>query len=95
MRHLYRNRGFSIIESVIIIVVVGIVGVLGVTFYNLATKKTASSNTTSATAESIKATPIPEVNATSDLDTVTSDLDKLDLTDTEDANLLNEQNAAF
>lgn len=90
-----RTNGFSIIEGVIIVVFVGIIAALGLTFYNVATKQDDSSEVTSSTAESITATPVPEVNSASDLDEVTTDLDALDFTDSEDATLLEQQNAAF
>lgn len=94
MHSSHRTSGFSIIEGVIIVVFVGIIAALGLTFYNVATNKSAS-DTTASSAESIKATPVPDINSTDDLDTVTSDLDTLDTADSEDATLLEEQDAAF
>lgn len=90
-----RTNGFSIIEGVIVVVFVGIVVVLGLTFYNMSIKQDTASDSTSSTAESITATPIPEINTANDLDKVTSDLDALDFTDNEDATLLEQQDTAF
>lgn len=98
MKTTYTSPGFTIVEGIIIFIVVGLVAVLGLTFYNTATKQTASTTapvTTQSTAETIKATPVPAVNTTTDLDKATTDLNSLDLTDSQDATQLDQQESGF
>jgi hypothetical protein len=77
--------GFSVIEAVIIVVIVGVVVVLGLTFYNALTQQT-ESNIVVTTDDTV-----PVIESINDLDTVSNDLDKLDIDDTDDAVVLEEQ----
>jgi flagellar basal body-associated protein FliL len=87
----HTSRGFSIVEGILIFVILGIVVALGVTFYNVASKKTASTDSS----QTSDAATVPAVTSTSDLDTVTTDLDSLDIDDADDATTLESQQAAF
>lgn len=85
-----KRRGFTVIEAVIIVVVVAILTTLGFVAYNQFMKpKAADTQTTAAPAT------VTEVKSTADLDKVTSDLDALDLTDTDDTTALDAQTQNF
>ena len=84
-----KNRGFTIVEAVLVIVVVGIITTLGFVAYNQFVKPK-TIQTSSATE-----TSVTTVNSSADLDTVASDLDAIDLSDKNDTMTLDTQTANF
>ncbi len=84
------KSGFTIIEAIIIVVVAGVVTALGLTFYH---SMTATQKATD-TAQTAQAQPITITKA-ADLDTATTDLDQLDIDDSDDGAQLEQQQAAF
>lgn len=86
-----KNRGFTIIEAVIILVIVGIVATLGVVAYNRFLKP--ATPTASETTEAPVSTE--QVTSTSDLDKVTNDLDSIDLSDSSDTTAIDSDTSNF
>lgn len=80
------NRGFTIVEGVMIFIALAIVAALGFALYNTLTKKSPSKQSSQE---------IPTVNSTQDLDKVTTDLDNIDVTSADEATELNEQQTSF
>jgi hypothetical protein len=77
----FRNtQGFHIIEVVLVVAVIGLIGFMGFRFWNASqTKQTAATPTT--------AKEVAPVEKKSDLDTVTNQLDAVDVTGSFDSDL--------
>lgn len=86
-----KTNGFSIIELVIILVVIGIVGGLGYVFYNRITQPAKDGVASS----SQQATPLKSIDTAADLDKASSQLDSIDVSDSQDINSLDSQAANF
>ncbi|MFY9228102.1 MAG: hypothetical protein WAO28_02135 [Candidatus Microsaccharimonas sp.] len=86
------SRGFTIIEAVIIVVFVAILSLLGLVAYNqfFGTKTTTTADSSTTTTETVT-----KVESTSDLDKATTDLDSIDLTDSDDTTTLDSETADF
>lgn len=65
------QKAFTIIEAILIVAIVAVVGLIGYLFVSRSMSKQASVSTLPATVTSI--------NSTSDIDTVSTELDKLNL----------------
>jgi len=85
------TQGFGIVEAIIIVVVAAVLAVVGLTFYNNMTARTVDTQTT---AETINV-PAATIETTADLNTVTAELDQIDMEDPNDSSALDEQQAAF
>lgn len=88
------GKGFTIVEGVIIFIGLSLVVGLGVTFFNAATKKSASTQSSQNVSQDSQLA-IPTVNSTKDLDAVSGDLDKIDVSSDDEATQLDAQQAAF
>lgn len=86
-----KTNGFSIIELVIILVVVGIIGGLGYVFYNRITQPAQSD----VAGSSEQAASLKSIDTTADLDKASSQLDSIDVSDSQDVNSLDSQEANF
>jgi Tfp pilus assembly major pilin PilA len=85
-----KNRGFTIVEALLIVVVVAIITTLGFVAYNQFIKpKLAQTQTTAAP------TSVTSVKSVSDLDKASSDLQAIDLTDSSDTKTLDTQTSSL
>lgn len=91
-----KRNGFSIIEGIIIVVIVAIIVSLGLVFYNnyIAKKDTATTQQESQTADADQTEPT-QISSSSDLDTAATQLDQLDIEDTDDVSTLDSETEAF
>ena len=85
-----KNRGFTIVEALIIVVFAAIVSTLGFVAYNQFVKPKVATTQTATTPATIT-----KVKSVSDLDKVSSDLQAIDLTDASDTSLLDTQASSF
>jgi len=86
------SRGFSIIEVVIILVVIVMIAGLGYAFFARKDQPLANNDSTSTSQTDTIPEPTKEVTAiasSDDLDTITKELDQLDMDDTSDDASLN------
>ncbi len=88
------SRGFTIVEGVMIFIALAIVAALGFALYNTLTKKSPSAQSSQEIKKESQQN-IPTVNSAQDLDKVTTDLDKIDVTSADEATELNEQQTSF
>lgn len=80
-----KNRGFTIVEALLIVVVVAIISTLGFVAYNQFIKpKVAQTQTTAPNS-------VTSIKSVSDLDKASSDLQAIDLTDSSDIKTVNAQ----
>ena len=86
-----KNRGFTIVEALIIVVVVAIITALGLTAYHSFTKQQVATTQTTTAAPAT----VTEVKTASDLDKASSDLQALDLTDSSDTSTIDSQTSGF
>ena len=87
-----KNKGFSVVEVVIVVVVVGVITTLGVVGYNRWKQTQVVSKDT--TAQQADTATVPEVKTTSDLDKALTTLDQADVTGT-DTTQLDSQSESF
>jgi Tfp pilus assembly protein PilE len=85
-----KNRGFTIVEALLIVVVVAIITTLGFVAYGQFIKpKLAQTQTTAVP------TSVTSVKSVSDLDKASSDLQAIDLTDSSDTKTLDTQTSSL
>lgn len=92
-----RQKGFSIVEILLVVAVVGIIGFLGYTFYNnyqTETNKTSTADSSQSATASDVATA-PAVNSASDLDKAQAVLDQTNPGSSTDASQLDSEVSNF